>query len=178
MSILTYNELRGLVDSGAIVGVPDENVNGASIDLTLGDLFWMESYERDDVDLSQKEAPEMERHRGAVRLEPGEFCLAQTKEVFNLPADVAAHFMLKSSQARAGLQHLFAGFADPTWNGSVLTLEFHNVLRHHALILRPGMKAGQMVFFRGTSPVPPERSYAARGQYNNNREAQPSKGIR
>lgn len=179
--ILTHNELTALVNSGAIEGVKPEQINGASIDLTLGDVFWVEDYpfeHRELVHLGDKETPMMLQSSGKLILKPGQFCLAQTREVFHLPDNVAAHYMLKSSLARAGLQHLFAGFADPTWNGSVLTLEYVNQLRHHSLVLEPGMKCGQMVFFRGTSPVPPEHSYAVKGQYNNDTKAQPSKGAR
>jgi deoxycytidine triphosphate deaminase len=39
------------------------------------------------------------------------------------------------------------------------------------------MKIAQMIFFKG-DPVPPEHSYATKGQYNNQRNAQESKGIR
>ena len=182
MSILTYNELLELVDAGYIENVQPGQINGASIDLTLGDEFCREAWGEGIghvVDLSKKQAPGMVFQKGgSVTLAPGEFCLAATREVFHLPDDVAGHYMLKSSLARAGLQHLFAGFADPTWNNSVLTLEFKNDLRHHSLKLTAGMKCGQMVFFRGSSPVPHEHSYAVRGQYNKNLGTQPSKGVR
>ena len=177
--ILTHNELVALVESGAIEGVKPEHINGASIDLTLGPTFWVESSHADGpVDLSKKQTPKMLRLDNDLMLGPGQFCLAGTEQVFHLPDDIAAHFMLKSSLARAGLNHLFAGFADPTWHSSVLTLEYHNTLRHHSLILREGMKAGQLVLFKGTSPVPPEHSYAVRGQYCGDKAAQPSKGAR
>lgn len=140
MSLLTHNELAELVDDGCIEGVKPEHINGASIDLTLGDTFWLESPMGGGVDLAAKESPEMLEVRGApLILEPGQFCLAETREVFHLPNDVAGHFMLKSSLARAGLQHLFAGWADPTWNSSVLTLEYYNSLQYHDLLLTPGM---------------------------------------
>lgn len=192
MSLLTYPELMTLVESGAIENVDPSQVNGASIDVVLGDTFWTEAVpdaEFATVDLAARETPAMEGSDGPLDLAPKAFCLAQTREVFNLPDgvsaqlmpgnhSVAAHYMLKSSLARAGLQHLFAGWADPGWNGSVLTLEFVNVLSHHALRLTPGMKAGQMVFWRGSSPIPTHASYATRGQYNGNLHAQPSKGVR
>ena len=179
--ILTYNELVQLVEDGHIENVQPEQINGASIDLTLGDEFWRESWGEGShmVDLKAKETPGMVFQKSdTISLVPGEFCLACTKEVFHLPDDIAAHYMLKSSLARAGLNHLFAGFADPGWHGSVLTLEFKNDLRHHSLKLTAGMKCGQMVFFRGTSPVPHEHSYAVRGQYNKSLGTQPSKGVR
>jgi dCTP deaminase len=180
--LLTYNELRELVESGAIEGVAPEQINGASIDLTLGEDFFLESAGGVDADsfvsLNKKQSPRMCAWKGTTTLEPGEFCLAHTRERFNLPMDVAGHYMLKSSLARSGLQHLFAGFADPGWHGSVLTLELVNVLRSHTLILEPGMKIGQMVFWRGSSPVPFDKSYAARGQYNQSTSVQASKGLK
>ena len=180
MSILTYNELITLVNSGAIENVKPEYINGASIDLTLADGFFVETVPVEKlslVRLGDKETPVMRRVEGHLLLAPGDFALAATEQVFHLPNDIAGHYMLKSSLARAGLQHLFAGFADPTWHGSALTLELHNVLRHHGLLLRPGDKIGQMVFWRG-QPVPEEASYAKRGQYNATPGVQQSKGVK
>ena len=36
-------------------------------------------------------------------LQPGEICLAETLELFNLPNDISCQFVLKSSRARDGL---------------------------------------------------------------------------
>ena len=178
--LLTYTELKELVDAGCIENVSEEAINGGSIDLTLASGFWIESNESiTPIDLSRKQTPRMVfQDADTLILAPGEFCLAATQQIFHLPDDIAAHYMLKSSLARAGLGHLFAGYADPTWHGSALTLEFKNELMHHALKLTVGMKCGQIVFFKGTSKVPVEKSYAARGQYNLDLKAQPSKGAR
>jgi deoxycytidine triphosphate deaminase len=56
-------------------------------------------------------------------------------------------------------------------------LELINASQFSVLELAAGMKIGQVVFWRG-EPVPAERSYHARGQYNNDRVATPSKGVR
>lgn len=182
MSILTYNELVTLVESGAIENVKPEHINGASIDLTLGNTFWWEAAPPDShrmLDLGRKDRPGMYRSlREQFLLPPNEFVLAQTEQVFHLPDDVAGQYLLTSSLARSGLGHLHAGFADPAWHDSVLTLEFKNELRHHELLLTAGMKCGQMIFFQGSSQVPHDRSYAVRGQYNGDTQAQPSKGVR
>lgn len=178
--IITYKGLVDLVEQGVIENVPIENINGASIDITLQDGYWYENCSKDGqpvIDLGQKQTPSMIYEYGDLLLRPGEFALAATEQVFNLPNDVAAVYVLKSSLARAGLQHMNAGYCDPGWTGSALTLEFKNVLRRHALKLSPGDKAGQMYFFRG-GMVPVEFSYATRGQYNNDRISQPSKGSR
>lgn len=180
MSLLTYNELVNFVEDGHIEGVHPDNINGGSIDLTLAPGFIFEGTPLDDgiVDLGKKETPRMINDRGGeLMLQPGEFALASTAQVFHLPNDIAGHYMLKSSLARAGMQHLFAGWADPGWHGSSLTLELINVLRHHTLKLNAGDKVGQMVFWRGEA-VPEEASYATRGQYNNDLKATASKGAR
>ncbi len=184
MSILTYSDLVGLVVSGVVTGVRPDQINGASIDLTLGNILWTEASPiglGTVVDLIQKDTPTMNRvdlgKVGYYDLKPGQFVLAATREVFHLPRDVAAEYKLKSSMARAGLGHLLAGWADPGWHGSVLTLEFTNHLRYHSLRLRPGMRCGQMIFYRGKE-VPDHASYAVRGRYNGDTAATPSKGVR
>lgn len=110
-------------------------------------------------------------------LEPGDVCLASTVEVFNLPRDVSADYKLKSSMARVFLEHLTAGWCDPGWNGSNLTLELKNMTRYHRILLTAGMKIGQIVLM-SHEPVPENRSYRARGQYNGDKGPTPSKGIR
>ena len=74
-------------------------------------------------------------------LQSGEFCLAETLELFNLPDDISCQFVLKSSRARSGLNHLLAGWCDPGWHGSKLTLDaLKNERLHHALPLWPGLE--------------------------------------
>ena len=191
MSILTYTELVYLAEQGIITGVPAENINAASIDITLDSLIWREVPPNHGqpiaVDLMNKEAPNMLRHdmgtSGYFDLEPEQFCLASTRERFNLPTDepkygaIAAEYRLKSSLARAGLDAALAMWCDPGWSGSVLTLELYNSLIYHDLRLRPGMKIGQIIFMKG-SAVPDHASYAIKGQYCNDLSATPSKGVR
>ena len=184
MSLLTHDELVEIVQRGVITPVRDDHINAASIDITLGNTIWVEDSPGGServVDLSLKEIPRMMmfdmRRMGYFDLAPGAFCLAGTQETFHLPDDLAAEYKLKSSLARAGLDAALAMWCDPGWHGSVLTLELTNVLRMHSLRLRPGMKIGQMIFHRG-NPVPAHASYAARGQYNGDTEATPSRGVR
>lgn len=177
--LLAYTKLLTLIDENVISGEA-ERVNASSIDITLGDIVYTEYFSPSNiVDLAAKETPIMERvdiSDGSIILPPGAFLLAQTKEQFNLPDNISAEYKLNSSLARAGLDHLNAGWCDAGWNGSVLTLEFHNTLQHQSLRLRPGMKCGQVVFF-GHDSVPDFASYAVKGQYNGDRETQPSKGL-
>ena len=88
----------------------------------------------------------------AFVLHPGEFVLGATFEVVTLPNDVAARLEGKSSLGRLGLlTHSTAGFIDPGFSGHV-TLELSNVATL-PITLWPGMKIGQLCFFRLSSPA-------------------------
>ena len=85
-------------------------------------------------------------------LHPGEFVLGSTYERVSLPDDVAARLEGKSSLGRLGLlTHSTAGFIDPGFSGHV-TLELSNVATL-PIKLWPGMKIGQLAFFRLSTPA-------------------------
>ncbi|WP_423920818.1 dCTP deaminase [Frigoribacterium sp. 2-23] len=94
----------------------------------------------------------------AFILHPGEFVLGSTFELVSLPDDVAARLEGKSSLGRLGLlTHSTAGFIDPGFSGHV-TLELSNVATL-PIKLWPGMKIGQLCFFRLSSPA--DRPYGS-----------------
>ena len=104
----------------------------------------------------------------AFILHPGEFVLASTYEAVTLPDDVAARLEGKSSLGRLGLlTHSTAGFIDPGFSGHV-TLELSNVATL-PITLWPGMKIGQLCFFRLSSPA--ENPYGS-GPYGNRYQGQ------
>lgn len=176
MSLLSYNELCELVESGVISPVDPSSINAASIDVRLGKDIVVERYVDNRVsaiDLAKREVfPGMkttiETH---YDLRPNEFILAHTMETFNLPDDICAEFKLKSSGARTGLENALATWCDCGWSGSVLTLELKNLLNYSSIRLTPGCFIGQMIFYRVT-PVPKERSYSTVGRYNNDQSVQ------
>lgn len=179
-SLLSHSQLVRLVNQG-VIDAPIENINGASIDITLDDTFLSElrPNERESlVEVSKKENLTFSKIKGKYfRLLPQSFVLVSSKEIFNLPSNIAAEYKLKSSLARVGLNHLLAGWCDPGWTNSKLTLELHNVCQYHTLVLAPGMKIGQMVFWE-CEPVPDNVLYSNVGQYNNQTHTTPSKGLR
>lgn len=184
--LLSHHHLHHIVDTGILENAEVKNINPASIDVCLGNIILQESSIRPDevmpfVDLQAKESIDFQTLTLAKDepyiLEPGEFILAQTIEVFNLPNHIAGEFRLKSTAARNALDQSLAVWLDPGWNGSVLTMELKNISRYHSLILRPGMKIGQVVFFQ-CFPVPDEASYAKVGQYNNDKTTQAGKELK
>jgi dCTP deaminase len=173
MSLLSYNELVSLVESG-VINAPIENINPCSIDVRLGNEIIVERPIGNIIDLRARDAFISETiliDESGYLLGPGEFILAHTVEVFNLPNDIAAEFKLKSSGARIGLDNALATWCDPGWNGSTLTLELKNLLQHQSILLRPGDRIGQMIFKR-VKPVPDDMSYAKVGRYNNDKSVQ------
>jgi len=170
--LLPDHEIRALcVEHALIHPFNPERLNPASYDVALGSNIMIEV----------AETPQLIRHSIATHtkedpywLSPGEFILAETQEIFNLPDDpaIAAQFVLKSSRAREGIQHLLAGFADPGWHGSRLTLELKNVRQKHRIGIWPGLLIGQMVFMPLSDN--PERSYAEIGHYNRHETVMPS----
>jgi len=179
MSLLTYNHLVKLVEDGVIENADPDNINGASIDVRLGPVMRREQRNPGLVNLAGGDKVKMRtvlpNDSGLWVLPPGGFALFETHERFNLPDDIAIEFKLRSSMARAGIDHALAGWGDPGWINSTLTLELRNNLEFHRLGLRPGMRIGQIVFWRGDA-VPETSSYRTRGRYNNQSGAQGSKG--
>lgn len=170
--IIPDHEIRRLCTEEAMVVPFDPDLlNPASIDVVLGDRLMIEVEDRPELQILG-----IGHHTQAnpYWLAPGEFVLAETREIFNLPDHIAGQFVLKSSRAREGLEHLMAGYADPGWNGSRLTLELQNSRRFHSLPLWPGMKIGQMVFHSLAGR--PERNYAVTGRYNNDLGVTASRG--
>lgn len=176
--LITGPEFRTLIEGGVIDALP-ENINGASLDIRLGSEIFIEDPDRGStIDLEAKQAPVMTRieiPEGGVIINPGEFFLGHTIEFFNLPDTISADFMLRSSVARAGLEHLHAGWADPGFHGAQLTLEFKNMCQYNRLRLHAGMRIGQLRFFRHGHAG--EYSYRLKGKYNNQRGVQQTKGT-
>jgi dCTP deaminase len=67
---------------------------------------------------------------------------------------------------------MLAGFCDPGWHGSRLTLELKNVRQKHRVGIWPGLLIGQMVFMPLSDD--PDRSYAEVGHYNGHETVMPS----
>jgi len=167
--LLSHDAIKALVKRGVVQHAKEEAINAASLDIHLGPDILVEPINRPVLlDYRRRDKPNWMHCRvseeGGYILAPGEFILAQTIEVFNLPNNISAEYKLKSSMARIGLEHMNAGWCDAGWNGSVLTLEFKN-MSSNSIRLRPGDAVGQIIFFKH-EPVGEEASYATRGRYN------------
>jgi len=168
MTLLAGKQLHKLIEDNVITAL-HENVNSASIDIRIGDEILVEDVLSPKVvDIDAKESPNfitIKLSDEGYRVQPGQCFLAHTVEYFNLPDNISAEFVLRSTMGRCFLEHMHAGWADAGWHGAQLTMEFKNVLTAHELLIKPGMRVGQMKFF--THEDAGENSYAIKGNYNN-----------
>ena len=182
--LLSDRDILAEIDSGRIVMEPwaPEMMQPSSIDVRLDRFFRVFENHRyphidpaaDQTDLTRVVEPEGEE---PFILHPGEFVLGSTYEMVTLPDDVAARVEGKSSLGRLGLlTHATAGFVDPGFSGHV-TLELANVATL-PIKLYPGMKIGQLCFFRLSSPA--EHPYGSEkygSRYQGQRGPTPSRSF-
>jgi dCTP deaminase len=165
--LLSDRDIRAEVEAGRVVLEPYEPamVQPSSIDVRIDRFFRLFDNHKYPVIDPSADQPELTRlvevkPDEPFVLHPGEFVLASTFEVVTLPDDVAARLEGKSSLGRLGLlTHSTAGFIDPGFSGHV-TLELSNVATL-PIMLWPGMKIGQLCFFRLSSAA--EHPYGSAG---------------
>ena len=152
--LLSDRDIRAEIDAGRVVLDPWDPamVQPSSIDVRMDKWFRLFDNHKYPVIDPAQDQPELTRlievdpAEGFV-LHPGEFVLGSTLETITLPDDLAARVEGKSSLGRLGLlTHATAGFVDPGFSGHV-TLELSNVATL-PIRLWPGMKVGQLCFFR------------------------------
>jgi len=157
--LLSDRDIRQEINDERIVLDPWDEVmvQPSSVDVRLDRLFRLfdnHKYPHIDPSVDQPDLTrlvEVDPDEPFV-LHPGEFVLGATYEVVTLPDDIAARLEGKSSLGRLGLlTHSTAGFIDPGFSGHV-TLELSNVATL-PITLWPGMKIGQLCFFRLSSPA-------------------------
>ena len=182
--LLSDRDIRAEIAAGRVALDPYDAamVQPSSIDVRLDRMFRVfENHRYPHIDPAE-EQPELTR---AVQpkgeepfiLHPGEFVLGSSFEAVTLPDDVAARLEGKSSLGRLGLlTHSTAGFIDPGFSGHV-TLELSNVATL-PIKLWPGMKIGQLCFFRLSSPA--EHPYGSEiygSRYQGQRGPTPSRSF-
>lgn len=168
--LLSDRDIRLEIAAGNIKLSPfdEQFIQPASIDVRIDRFFRVfdnHKYAHIDPSLEQPEltrlievAPDQ-----PFMLHPGEFVLASTYETVELKNAIAARLEGKSSLGRLGLlTHSTAGFIDPGFEGHI-TLELSNMATL-PVALWPGMKIGQLCFFRLSSEA--DKPYGAAGNVN------------
>jgi deoxycytidine triphosphate deaminase len=141
---LSDNELSSLlpkldvkVSEGSPAFDPTEQIQPASIDLRLGNMFWIPQYGRRPLDLRRSYLLRAEprryyrrqvfKQKDSIKLRPGQLLLARTCEKFTIPDGYVAEITGRSSFARLGLMvNCTGGFINPGWRGH-MTLQLVNM---------------------------------------------------
>ena len=183
--LLSDRDIRAELDSGRVGLDPLDPamVQPASVDVRLDRFFRLfDNHRYAHIDPRQ-EQDELTRlvevdPDEAFILHPGEFVLGSTYEQVTLPDDLAARLEGKSSLGRLGLlTHSTAGFIDPGFDGHI-TLELSNMATL-PVALWPGMKIGQLCFFRlSSSAQSPYGTGANQNRYQGQRGPTASRAHR
>jgi dCTP deaminase len=182
--LLSDKDIRAAIASGRIGLEPfdPEMVQPSSVDVRIDRYFRVfenHRYPHIDPAVEQAELTRLVEPDGdePFILHPGEFVLGSTYEVVSLPEDLSARLEGKSSLGRLGLlTHSTAGFIDAGFSGHV-TLELSNVATL-PIKLWPGMKIGQLCFFRLSSAAEAPYGSGAQGsRYQGQRGPTPSRSF-
>lgn len=139
---LTYKELLN-------------QVNPASIDLTIGAHYLRATNNDIPVQYGFMDAHEAENYKTSnywedgnadgdyIVLKPHDAILAVTREYIQMPSGVCGQIFTKSTLGRMFINHMMAGFVDPSFHGR-LTLELVNDGKH-TIYLPVGARIVQMI---------------------------------
>src|SRR5512133_3673909 len=164
--ILSDRDIREQISAGRITLDPfgASCLQPSSVDLHVDDQFRVFANSRYPYIDVREEMPDLTelvevKPDEPFILHPGEFVLGSTLERVSIPDDLVARREGKSSLGRLGLLiHSTAGYVDPGWDG-YLTLELSNVA-NLPITIYPGMKIGQISFFRLTTAA--DRPYGSK----------------
>lgn len=154
----------------------EDCLNPCSYDLRLSKECFLFPLEADTTPMNPHKPKMVYERKGLegeqVLLKQGEFCLASTIEKVNLPDNIAAQVVGKSSIGRCGLFVHNAGHVDPGFKGTI-TLELYNA-GPNIIDITSIERICQLVFIKVDGEV--ENSYA--GKYQNQDRVTPPKADR
>lgn len=134
--------LRRIVEEGLLEGCDPSRVQGAGADLAVDKLYELKS----GAELRRKgrSLPELGEHAAdAYSLAPGKYYLCTTMERVNMPKDLVAFILPRSTLFRCGVS-LRTAVVDPGYKG-ILTLGIRNE-SEHVFNLEGGSRICQIVF--------------------------------
>ncbi len=123
-------------------------LQGASFDLTFDKIYKFEGAGKVDFDNSSRKISDVEEihFEGEVHLPPGAYRIT-FNEIINMPSDLAAISIVRSSVGRSGVS-IITGFWDPGYTGrSASVLLVHNPF---GIDLKKNARIVQIIFFKLT----------------------------
>lgn len=182
MTVLADIDIEALSKSGVIDPYNPDNLQPASYDVTLNNVYRVMpgaaviSQRLPDGAVNpfdQKTLDEITQREVAddrIFIRPGQFILTGTVEKISIPPYLVGRIEGRSSLGRLGLAvHITAGYLDPGFSGNV-TLECAN-LSPYIIRLTPGMRIAQISFHKLSKYA--RKPYS--GRYQGDTEVQASR---
>jgi len=146
MAVLGYEEIKELIKTKKLLeNVDEKNIQPSGVDVRVkciyrlknGGFLGVKNRKTPDVEVVAKYKEEK------FTLEPNEFVLVETMEKVNMPNDLLALVLPRSSLFRCGVS-LHTAVVDPGFIGT-LTFGMKN-LSEHPFEIEIGSRIGQIVF--------------------------------
>ena len=176
--ILVDHMIKAEIERGTLKISPfDESlINPSSLDVRLGQSFYQPEPTYVNIDPTDPLTFRTQKVGDTTFvLKPGDMVLSSLMEHIELPKDISAKILGKSSLGRLGLDNSsVSGWVDAQFKGS-LVVELSNHSKF-PIVLTKGMKIGQLIFYKH---IPCETGYLDKpgSKYGNQRGVQGSKGV-
>lgn len=115
MGMVPERIIKALIEGGTLLkNVDIKNVNGASYDLSLGDQYWQNGKKHT-----------LDEDNGFIQLKRGDFVIVSSKEIAELPNDIAARFDLTVGLFCQGVILSNGPQVDPGFRGRLICSLFN-----------------------------------------------------
>ena len=115
MGMVPERIIKALIEGGTLLKNADvQNVNGASYDLSLGDQYWQNGKKQT-----------LDEDNGFIQLKRGDFVIVSSKEIAELPNDIAARFDLTVGLFCRGVILSNGPQVDPGFRGRLICSLFN-----------------------------------------------------
>lgn len=162
--MLSYTKLVEFVKAGYIKTPKDSpftiDINSASIDVRIGNKILLESPAASTLELNRynsKHLTQITIRDTGYLIRPGQVFLANSLEILELPNNIVAQFVLKSSIGKLFINQILSTHIEPGFKGNI-TLELLNWNEQHSIRITPFAKIGQFIFHE-VEAVPEDYMY-------------------
>lgn len=147
LAVIGYEEILNLIRQkpSLIENVDEKNVQPGGVDLRVKRIYRLK--DGGFIGIEDRRSPEVEEvcdsEGERFTLKPNEYVLVETMEKVNMPKDLLAIILPRSSLFRCGVS-LYTAVVDPGFHGT-LTFGMKNQSKHEFEI-EVGSRIGQIVF--------------------------------
>jgi dUTP pyrophosphatase len=154
MMYLGKKEIVQRIEKEKLVECDEKNIEGAGVDLSIDRLFEISS--KALLGKEKRILPKLREVDPPFELEPGRYYLCITKEKINMPIDLIAFVLPRSTLFRSGAS-IRTAVVDPGFKGA-LTIGIKNE-GEHKIEIEKHSRIAQIVFSHVKGAMPYEGKY-------------------